>query len=100
MHEILTFGQMWERKFAIWQLFLHGPLFELSRGSASAHMMQSSVQKYVYGQFKTWMILEQYKLFAIKHDLFHTFLNSTKIAKFAWRFLNICSMTADASAQI
>ena len=26
----------------------------------SAHMMQSSVQKYVCGQFKTWMILEMY----------------------------------------
>ena len=31
--------------FAIWQLFLHGPLFELSRGSASAQLKQRSMQE-------------------------------------------------------
>ena len=34
-----------KENFAIWQLFLHGPLFELSRGSASAQLKQRSMQE-------------------------------------------------------
>ena len=59
-HKILRISK--EKRFAIWQLFLHGTLFELSRGTSSAQLKQRFMQEKL-------PILKKYKYYLLKFSV-------------------------------